>query len=153
MKKNKIFGIEINYGKFSEFIDEFVIVSKSNQSTYSLFMNSHMLHEYHTNEDFQGVVENADYICPDGTPLLYSFNLMKGVKSERIAGNDMIFSLVDEADKNRLKVFFYGSTEKVLDLISIKIKNEYPNLAFKVFSPPFGKFDNSDLELHSKMIK
>lgn len=111
-----------------------------------------MLHEYHTKENFQTVVKNADYICPDGTPLLYSLNLMRGVKSERIAGNDIIFSLIDEAYKNNLKVFFYGSTKNVLDLISSKIKNEYPNLAFKVFSPPFGKFDNSDLEMHSKMI-
>lgn len=152
MKREKIFEVLLNHGRYSDFLEEFKTVSKSNRSAYSLFMNSHMLHEYHTNENFKKIVENADYICPDGTPLLYSLNLLKGLKSERIAGNDIIFSMVEMAEINQLKIFFYGSTDKVLGLISDKIKRDYPKLTFKTFSPAFGKFDDSDLREHSKII-
>lgn len=152
LKISKVFGITLNKGKFSDFMQEFIKVAKSKKSQYVLFMNSHMLHEFHTKMDFKAVVNEADYICPDGTPLLYSMNLLKSSNSERIAGNDVIFSMLSQAEIDELKVFFYGSTEKVLGKISDRLDKEYPKLKYKVYSPSFGEFDDQQLAEHSNLI-
>jgi len=152
MESKEIFEISVNYGSFGKFVHSFLEDARKRSSKYVLFMNSHMIHEYHRTKEFKLVVEEADFICPDGTPLLYSMNLLRSVRSDRVAGNDMIFSLLSEAQKNKLKVFFYGSTDHVLKKISDRIEREHPNVAYKTYSPPFGDFTNQDLEEHSELI-
>nr|WP_252737309.1 WecB/TagA/CpsF family glycosyltransferase [Reichenbachiella agariperforans] len=111
-----------------------------------------MVYEAKCNAIFRNVIKNADYICPDGVPLLYASRIFGDNSYERVAGNDMIFSILQLAEKESLRVFFYGSTEQVLNIISKRLDSEYGSLNYKCYSPPFRKLTDVELHNHAEII-
>ena len=151
-EKVEIFGITITVGSYDRMIKRFIESSDKKESMCVLFMNSHMIYEYHNDVRFKNIVEAAECICPDGVPLLYSIKILKNTWSERIAGNDMISSLIDHAETKSKNIFIYGSTILVLRKIEEKITAIYPNLNFKMYSPPFRELTELELDEHAQMI-
>ncbi len=152
MARIKIFDFNIIVGSYNAIVDEFILKAKLRDSSYAIFMNSHMIYEYYHLEGFKKVVDNADYVCPDGMPLYYSTVICKEEKSERIAGNDIIFSMIEKANRDSLRVYFYGSSEYILNKIMKRLSDEYPNLKAKAFSPPFRALTDTEMDLHCDMI-
>ena len=111
-----------------------------------------MIYESHHSTEFNHLLNKIDIICPDGVPLLYSMRILGKAKSERIAGNDMILSLLSKANSEKLKVFFYGSTEDVLGKIKFRMEREFPIVSTGYLSPPFGRIDEEELDRHAKEI-
>lgn len=144
--KKKIFGIQPTNLSYDEFINSSISI----RGGYSCFVNSHMLYEHHTNPAFSGVMDNAKYLLPDGVPLLYSVRLFGKNKQERIAGNDVFFSLIDKAKSERLKVFVIGSTDKVLAKISSRLS--VAGILHKTYSPPFKPIEDFDFDGQAEII-
>ena len=57
--------------------------------------------------------------------------------TERVAGNDMIFSLLELAHNERWRVTFYGGSQSTLDKINTRLKSDYADLESQLISPPF----------------
>jgi N-acetylglucosaminyldiphosphoundecaprenol N-acetyl-beta-D-mannosaminyltransferase len=152
MQKSSIYGVEIDFGRYDDFRNKLLALGKSRKSSYAVFINAHMLYEIHNSNCFRDVIKNADLVCPDGMPLYYSTRLFGNGVSERIAGNDMIFTMLRGANEQSQKVFFYGTSPNILDKIELRIQNEYPTLEFKTYSPPFRKLTSQELECDIKMI-
>ncbi len=88
--------------------------------------------------EFKAIVDGADLVTLDGMPLVKSLNLLYGIKQERVAGMDLMPGLISKAAQKNLSIFFYGSTNEVLDKITSRINREYPDLKIAgVYSPPF----------------
>lgn len=153
MEKTNIFNLNVAYGNYDDFLKKFLNQAVNNKSQYHVFTNSHMIYEVHHSAEYMDVVAGADTICPDGMPLTYSVRWIKKKKTDRIAGNDMIFSLVEAANKNKLKVFFYGSSDQVLNKIKEKIdKDYYGSLEAMYYSPPFRALSEEEYAEHAGMI-
>lgn len=146
MKTRNLFGINVTICDYSEFIESSVKL----KSGYSCFLNSHMISEYHNSTQFSKVLDNASFTVADGMPALYSLNFFNGTFQQRIAGNDVIFSLVEKAKSENLKVFLIGGTRDVLDSISVKLSKMC--IRHKVYSPPFLPIELFDFEYQSKLI-
>lgn len=152
LNTTEIFGIRVSVGEADEFLVAFIKLAKDRVSAYILFMNSHMLYENKKNDEFRKIVDNAVVVCPDGVPLLYSIKYFGKSNVDRIAGNDFIFSLVEMAEKEGLRVFFYGSTNEVLAKIKQKIQKEYSALKCKMYSPPFRSLSEHEMNQHAQLI-
>ncbi len=60
-------------------------------------------------------------------------------------GPHITYDTLEFANKNSLKVFFLGSTQKTLVKIMKRLSKEYPNISSATYSPPFkDKFDDED---------
>lgn len=88
-----------------------------------------------------GVVEGAldpelryrlnrlDLVCPDGQPVRWAQNLLHGVGlSERVYGPGLMLRLLEEARDRELGVYFYGSTESVLDALRERMRARWRGL-------------------------
>lgn len=64
----------------------------------------------------------------DGFPIYLATRLLRDPIPERITGIDMMMDLLRLADKNRYRVFFFGSKQDVLDMVIDKIHKDYPNI-------------------------
>ncbi len=145
MNTQSIFNIPFSILPYSEFIDLSLA-----QSGYSCFVNVHMVCEHHLNPNFKNVLSKASYVVPDGMPVVFSLKLFHGAEQERIAGNDVMFSLVNRAGQESLKVFLIGSTEEVLKTISSELLTR--NIIHKTYSPPFLPIDEFDFDHQAKLI-
>ncbi len=94
--------------------------------------------EAYNHPEFADQVNTADLVLPDGMPLVKTLKWLKGVQQERIAGMDMLPTLLKEVEKTKIGVYFYGSTDQVLQQTAEYLKLNYPKLKnLNFFSPPF----------------
>jgi N-acetylglucosaminyldiphosphoundecaprenol N-acetyl-beta-D-mannosaminyltransferase len=119
-------------------ISKIIGFSQSDQSHYVCFANVHMLWEAHRKPKFQKILKEADLVCPDGKPVSLFMKYHYGQQQERICGMDLFPEVLREAANHDIKVFFYGSTCRVLDKISRKARQDFPGLQIVgAYSPPF----------------
>lgn len=138
LKKVEIITSPISTGSYSSFAEEIFSIAARKRSGYVCFANVHMLIEAYQDKSFRKVLENADILTPDGMPVAKAIKTLYGVDQDRVAGMDMLPSLLVEAAKRGKSVYFYGNTQKVLDGISKRIATELPYLDVRgYFSPPF----------------
>ena len=147
-----IFGFQLNVGSTSEAIDSLQTLINSKESTGIAFMNSHMIYEaLHDPSLYEGL-RKFRFVFPDGVPLMRAVNIIQGNSTDRIAGNDMIFSLLLLARLKKWKVTFYGSSPMMLDKIKFKLNNEYDGVSAQLLSPPFRVLDEPEIESYIQQI-
>lgn len=138
MKKNRLISIDISFGTYNRFTEKIVELAKTRRSSFVCVANVHMAMEAWRSIDFATVVNKADIVTPDGMPLVKSLNFLYGLEQERVAGMKLMPDLIAEAELRKLSIFFYGSTDDVLDKIIRRINSEHPDSNIVgTYSPPF----------------
>lgn len=142
--KTKLLSIDITILSYEETITQLLAIS-ANGSSYTCVANVHMLVEAYNDPNFASIVNNADFVTADGMPLSHGLNLLYGIKQERIAGMDLLPSLLKQAEVNSIPVFFYGGTDTLLSKSKKYISKHFPllNLA-GLYSPPFRKLTETE---------
>jgi N-acetylglucosaminyldiphosphoundecaprenol N-acetyl-beta-D-mannosaminyltransferase len=113
------------------------LVEKGNGG-YICFSTVHMTMESYDNAEFAARVNAADFVIPDGMPLVWMQKLQGEKQACRVRANDLMIQLCSYAEKNNLSVGFYGGKHKVIDAILERAAKDYPNLKIAyAFSPPF----------------
>ncbi|PRY11219.1 N-acetylglucosaminyldiphosphoundecaprenol N-acetyl-beta-D-mannosaminyltransferase [Pontibacter ummariensis] len=139
-EKRALFNSLISVGSFNEFVEHIFWLTEHKKSSYVCFANVHMLMEAYQDKEFNRILNNADVATPDGGPLSKLFKLFYGKRQERVAGMDLLPCLLREAAERGKSVFFYGSTDHVLEAVLRRAKQELPHLKVSgYFSPPFRK--------------
>ena len=102
--------------------------AKARSSKTVCLANVHMLIEAYHNSDFANVLRTANLVTPDGKPLVLMLQRL-GIKHQnQVAGMDVFLNLCDLAEQTGVKVYFLGSTQKILEKIKRKLNSEYPVL-------------------------
>jgi N-acetylglucosaminyldiphosphoundecaprenol N-acetyl-beta-D-mannosaminyltransferase len=107
--------------------------------------NSHSLNVARFDSEFRSALTNADQLVADGVGVTAIARLARKDVGPRIIGHQYFDALMAGLSaKRRGRVFFFGSSEKVLTLIKRRFESEYPNLNFCGFiSPPYGEWSDS----------
>ena len=126
-------------------IDEW---ANNKETKYISITNTHDIVRSWLDFDYRKITQTSDMSIPDGFPVAWAMRL-HGIKNQkRVAGPDLFENLIPRLARNNLRIFFYGSTSKVLNLIDERIKTNHPNLDVKFLSPPFRKLTLiEDLEI------
>ncbi len=95
--------------------------------------------------DLKQILQDADLILCDGTPLLWASKFLGDPLPERLAGSDMVPVLLDLAEVKDYRVFFLGGREEVVSEAEENIMKRWPKLNIAgMYSPPFAAFDEMD---------
>ncbi|TXK33855.1 WecB/TagA/CpsF family glycosyltransferase [Pontibacter qinzhouensis] len=143
--KRKLLTSFISTGSFDTFVDQIFWLTENKKSSYVCFANVHMLVEAYKDKDFNQILNNADVATPDGGPVSKIMKAFYGQHQDRVAGMDLLPRLLQEAAAKGKSVYFYGSTDTVLETVVAKAKQENP--ALKVagyYSPPFRKLTEEE---------
>jgi N-acetylglucosaminyldiphosphoundecaprenol N-acetyl-beta-D-mannosaminyltransferase len=78
-------------------------------------------------KNLRSIINNIDMIVPDGQPIRWALNsFYKLGMKKRVYGPTLTLHVLRKANKHKLKVFLYGSTERTLELFQNFILNKYP---------------------------
>lgn len=133
---------------FNTFISNIVKKATLLQSSYVCVANVHMFIEAYKSKEFAEIVNNADMVTPDGKPLCIALKILYGIEQERVSGMDLFPSLLKEAARQNIKVYFYGSTDEVLNEIETIALKKDPNLIIAgKLSPPFRELNDSETQI------
>lgn len=136
--KKAIISLNVTTGSYRMFIDNILGLINEVKSCYICVANVHMLVEAHNDPKFASIVNKATMITPDGMPLVWSMNLLHGIKQDRVAGMDLLPDLLKETQDKQIPVYFYGGTQEMLDKTEQFVKSNYPgSIIAGLHSPPF----------------
>jgi len=151
MVKENILTFPVSTGSYQKFIDEIIKLSEQKTSSYVCFANVHMVVEGYNDPLFSRVVRDADIVAPDGQPVALFLRILKGINQVRVAGLDVFPDLLKEAETRNKSVYFYGTTDEILDKIIIRARFDYPQLKIcGSYSPPFRNLSSDE---ESKIIR
>ena len=135
--KKKVLDSFVSIGSFNKLINNIFLLSEENTSSYVCVCNVHMLVEAQQNHDFNELLNNADIVTPDGMPIAKFLSWKYKINQERISGMDMLPTLIKECAIRNKSIYFYGSTNEVLENIKKNTKKDFFKLKTKFYSPPF----------------
>ena len=105
---------------------------------YICVANVHTTVTAHEDPDYQKVQNGAVMALPDGGPLSKYSRQQGYVDAARVTGPDLMKELLKESKTKHYRHYFYGSTQKTLDVLREKVTENYPGAVIAgMYSPPF----------------
>ena len=153
-KKIKIINFLINPIKLNDLI-YFVCPQKKKIARLIYLSNVHSCIESFKNTEFKIAHNKSDLALPDGRPIFWALKLLGSKNAEHLPGYYVTDKICQLANKKKIKIGFYGSTNENLKKIRLNLKKKYRKLRIEyIFSPPFrtlGKLE--DKKIISKINK
>lgn len=136
----EVVSLNINLITYKNAIDTIMEMARNREQGYVCFANVHMVIEGHNDKAFQQQVNKASLVLADGMPLVKTLDFLYGEKQDRVAGMDIMPDLIRSSELYRLKIFFFGTTQDILDKIKLRVRKDYPRAEIAgMLSPPFDK--------------
>ena len=111
--------------------------------------NPHSLALANSQVLFEAALKDADILATDGVGLYIVAKALGKDVGPRITGGDFFVALMQQQDladlRSKSRVYFFGSSPKVLRLMKINLEHMYPNIDFCGFtSPPYGVWSEAE---------
>jgi N-acetylglucosaminyldiphosphoundecaprenol N-acetyl-beta-D-mannosaminyltransferase len=153
LAKQVVLDSGISTGSFQDFVDKILQLGAARNSAYVCCANVHMIVEAHRDVSFRQVLDEANLVTPDGGPVASVAGWLSGQPQERVAGMDLLPALLTEAAQRGQSVYFYGTTDEVLQAIVDRAKRELPTLRLVgTCAPPFRTLTPEEEEAHVAAI-
>ena len=134
----RIIGSPVTALPYDDQISLILTWAKQRLSKSVCVANVHMIIEAYRNSSFATVLRQSDLVTPDGMPLVWMLRQLGVSNQDRIAGMDMLITLLDRAPTAGVSIFFVGSEDATLDRMKSRLAREYPNLKVAGIEPlPF----------------
>lgn len=78
--------------------------------------------------EFSKIINNADYVIPDGIGIIKGAKNLGTPLHERITGFDTLQYLIETANRKLSKVYLLGAKPEVIQASAAKIKKDYPQI-------------------------
>lgn len=114
--------------------------------SYICLSNVHMCMESFDSSEFEGVVNSADLVLPDGLPIAKAQKFLGAVGSKQVRGQDLMNAVCLMAVNKGMRIGLYGGSDmSVLERVDQVLKTQFPGLdvAYK-FSPPFRALSDAE---------
>lgn len=136
----QVIKLNISLISFEAAINRIIEWGKRNNRGYVCFANAHMAVEAYQSELIMNDINNATLVLADGVPIQKSLSILYSIRQSRISGMDAFPELMKLAEKEQISVFFFGSTETVLNKLRTKSLSAFPSLKIcGSLSPSFTK--------------
>jgi N-acetylglucosaminyldiphosphoundecaprenol N-acetyl-beta-D-mannosaminyltransferase len=147
MEKLNLLSLSVSTGSYKDITENILELAQTRTSSYTCVANVHMLVEAYRDKEFADIVNNADIITPDGKPITWGLRLMHHHDQARVAGMDLLPSLLSGAVDKHVSVYFLGGTERMLERTRLFAEEKCPDLKIAgTFSPPFRTLTNTETE-------
>ncbi len=134
----RIVSLHVNVCDHATAVERIAELVQKQRGGYVCFSTVHMIMESFDDPEYAEKVNAADFVIPDGMPLVWMEKLQGEKQAARVRANDLMTQLCDYAEKNDLSVGFYGGKQEVIDAILERARKDFPNLKITyAFSPPF----------------
>jgi len=126
-KKVKLLGFNIDTFGFESAVSYAKNLIATKTGGQIITINPEMIELGLKNEEFAGILNNADLVLPDGVGVKIGLKI-KGISTERIAGIEFSHKLIGECAKNNFSIALIGAKPHVIKQAAENFKKEFENL-------------------------
>ena len=134
--KNNVLGILVDTIDYEGAIEYVIRAAKERRSASISALAVHGLMTGALDREHKHRLNNLSIVLPDGQPVRWALNLLyRAPLRDRCYGPNLTLYLCERAAKERLPVFFYGSTPTILQGLRENLKKKFPNLVIAGTEP------------------
>ena len=146
-----LFGIKIHALTMDELINICGECISKRDSLLLGVINVAKLVNSRKNDELHRSLTEADIVLADGLPIKWLSRMMGSPLPERVAGIDIMYRLLKEANKKNYRVYFLGAKPKVLQTMITNVEKDYPDIPVAGYRD--GYFDKDEEQDVAKNIK
>lgn len=144
-KTVQVLGVPVDSISWPDAITRVIDWAIDRSSRLVAICNVHVVVMASRNVEYGKVIASADLATPDGAPVAWMLRRMGCAGQQRINGPDLMWKLCERCEVEKVPVFFYGSTEKTLELLSSNLYSAFPRLIIAgMDSPPFRQLSSQE---------
>lgn len=128
MPEEKILGFNVPKQSKKEIITNLEIDAKNNKQNIIFNLNPLIMYNFCKNQKAVKEFNKEQYNIPDGIGTILALKLKENDGYKQITGVEMVDELLKLAERNKLKVYLYGSKKHVVEEAKNKIINKYRNI-------------------------
>lgn len=126
--KLKILGVEIDNVSLAEALSTIQRFLRSDERHYITTINPEFIMDARHDSEFRYILNNADLSVADGKGIVFAARRYGQRLKARIPGVDLLWEIVQIAERENKSIFLLGSRRGVPDRAASFIKQKYPNL-------------------------
>ena len=139
LESRYILEMRVDATSYSDTVNRVLAWARDGDSRYVCCSNVHSVMESFDSPEFRLCINNADLVTADGVPLVWALRRLGIASASRVYGPDLMPAVLRAADREGLRVGFYGGNIETLNLLTDLTNRQYPGLVGYSFSPPFRK--------------
>ncbi|MGG1398811.1 WecB/TagA/CpsF family glycosyltransferase [Bacillus salipaludis] len=129
MKNNvNILGINFLNKGFNEVVELLSERIAKGIKTFVVTANPEIVMYARENLDYKNIVQEADYVVPDGSGIILAAKILNTPIQERVTGYDLTVRLLELANQNRWRIYLLGGKEETNKKAVANICKQYPHL-------------------------
>jgi exopolysaccharide biosynthesis WecB/TagA/CpsF family protein len=132
-------GVQMTPTTYAEAVETCIAAAQARQPALCAFAANHILAMAAKEPDFRGRMNQFDLVAPDGQPVRWAMNYFhKAGLTDRVYGPEFTRRMCQAAAEAGVSVYFYGSTDEVIQKLCANLKEMFPKLQIAgAESPPF----------------
>jgi N-acetylglucosaminyldiphosphoundecaprenol N-acetyl-beta-D-mannosaminyltransferase len=143
-----ILGVNIlnaSYEEISSLVEEKI---KAGEKFSFHNVNASILLEYCKNDAFKNNLNSFSALLGDGIGVFWASRLLYGKNGlkDRITGTDLYYYILNLADKDKLKCFFFGGSNNAVKILPETLQKKFPNLQISGILPRETEFSAETFE-------
>lgn len=147
MEKQPLLNTYINNVTMEEAIDRIEDMISSKKRSYVVAINVDVVMKIEKDPYLKEIVDNADMVLVDGTPLIWIAKSHKRPVKEKVSGSDLVPRLCKTASEKGYTVFILGGKDGIAEQAKQKLEKNYPGIKIVgTYAPPLG-FEKDDSAL------
>lgn len=137
-KTDDILGVKIAVTDMDKTMQDISSHLEQWRGKYICVSNVHTTIMAHDDEKYRNIQNDSVMSLPDGGPLSAHSRSHGIVEAKRVTGPDLMRECLKKSGETGWRHFFYGSSQKTLDMLKEKIEERYPGAVIAgMISPPF----------------
>ena len=127
--KRNLLGVMVSVVDYQGAVSRVVVSAKKKQALTVSALAVHGVMTGVLDSSHRYRLNNFDLVCPDGQPVRWAINLFyKESLKQRVYGPDLTLKICEQAAKEGLSVYFYGSRSEVIKALSKNLISRFPKL-------------------------
>lgn len=98
------------------------------EKTFIVTANPEIVMYAQDDVSYRELINQADYVVPDGIGVVYASRYQRESLPERVPGFDLMLGLLEIANRTQKRVYLLGGTEAVIEKTVAYVAQNYPDL-------------------------
>jgi N-acetylglucosaminyldiphosphoundecaprenol N-acetyl-beta-D-mannosaminyltransferase len=134
--KVNVLGILVDAIDYEAAVEQVMAAAKEGRPFALSASAVHSVMTGHADPQHKYRLNQFDLLVPDGQPVRWAINrLSKAHLRDRVYGPELTLRLCERAARERLPVFFFGSSAEVLAALKSKLEQRFPDLIIAGVQP------------------
>jgi N-acetylglucosaminyldiphosphoundecaprenol N-acetyl-beta-D-mannosaminyltransferase len=144
-RRINVLGVEVSGVNLHTALSELAEALAKHRSAYGCSCPVYTLMQGSERQDVRAALHGADWVFPDGMPVVWALRLLGEHSVGRVYGPDLMLALSELSAQLRYPNYYVGGSPGVAEDLATALQKRFPGLVVAgTFSPPFRELTASE---------